>query len=174
MWRVLPLGPVFADVAGLFNPGMFALARTDFAAVGGYATALTFSENTELGIRLTQHLERADPIPTAAAPRPLMTIHVAPDGRSNADSSTARLRSALYLLDVHGDRLRRDPALHATYWSIAGVAAARLGRASLARHCLAAAARSDPNPKNLARVAAVNLPPLRRRTWPPEAARAPR
>ena len=166
-WRVAPLGPAFADVEGLFNPGMFALARTDFMAVGGYSTALTFSENTELALRLTQRLGAARPIRTAASARPLMTIRLNGDATSNADNPEARLRSALYLLDVHGERLARDRRLHARYWSIAGVAAARLGRDRLARRCLTRAAGTDPaGAKHAVRALAVRVPPVRRRLWP--------
>ena len=165
-WRVAPLGPAFADVEGLFNPGMFALARADFAAVGGYSTVLTFSENTELAIRLTQHLGVGKPIRTATIARPLMTIRLTADGTSNADNPEARLRSALYLLDVHGARLALDPALSARYWSIAGVAAIRLGRTALARRCFTQAARTDPaTAAHLIRAVAVRVPALRRRIW---------
>lgn len=165
-WRVAPLGPVFADVEGLFNPGMFALARADFAAVGGYSTALTFSENTELAIRLTERLEADGPIRTAAIARPLMAIRLTGGATSNADNPDARLRSALYLLDIHGERLARDRRMHARYWSIAGVAAARLGRTALARRCLTSAVRTDPaGGRHALRAVAIHVPALRRRLW---------
>lgn len=166
-WRVQPLGPAFADISGLFNPGMFALARSDFDAVGGYAPALTFSENTDLGLRLTELLERRGTIRTVALDDLLVSVSMPANRTSNASTPEARLRSALYLLDVHGKRLARDPALHADYWSIAGVAAVRLGRPALGRRCFVRAARTDPGTtKHATRALAASIPPLRRRVWP--------
>jgi glycosyltransferase involved in cell wall biosynthesis len=166
-WTVQPLGPAFAGISGLFNPGMFALARADFAAIGGYAPALTFSENTDLGLRLTEHLERRGPIRTTALDDPLVSVTIPANRSSNASTPRARLRSALYLLDVHGDRLARDPALHADYWAIAGVAAIRLGRPALARRCFVHAARTDPRtPKHATRALVASIAPIRRRVWP--------
>lgn len=165
-WTTQPLGPAFADVTGLFNPGMFALARADFDAVGGYSPALTFSENTDLGLRLTEHLERAGPIPTRALPVELVSVTLPANRTSNANTPDARLRSALYLLDVHRERLARDPALHGDYWSIAGVAAVRLGRPDLARRCFLRATRAHPRRiKHAIRVVTVSIPGLRRRVW---------
>lgn len=165
-WTVEPLGPAFGGIDGLFNPGMFAVRREDFVAIGGYAPALTYSENTELGLRLTRHLERDGPIAARTIGRPLMTVTL-PDGSgSNANVPAARLASAFYLLDEHGERLARDRQLLARYWAIAGVAAARLGRTAVARRCLERAALTDPtNLKHLARVLALAAPPLRRRLW---------
>jgi len=165
-WTVQPLGPAFAGIRGLFNPGMFALARADFDAIGGYAPALTFSENTDLGLRLTAHLEERGPIRTFAVTDPLVTVTVPANRSSNASTPAARLRSALYLLDVHGTRLARDPGLHADYWAIAGVAAVRLGDPALGRRCFVRAARTDPRtPKHATRALAVAIPPVRRRVW---------
>lgn len=165
-WSIHQLGPAFGGIAGLFNPAMFALARTDFEAVGGYAIALTYSENTELGLRLVAYLEERGPFRVVALREPLVSVAV-PDGGSNASSPEARLRSALYLLDVHEDRLQLDPRLHAGYWSIAGVAALRLGKAELGRRCFVRAARTDPRTvKHAARALLASIPPARARVWP--------
>jgi glycosyltransferase involved in cell wall biosynthesis len=167
-WTVQPLGPAFAGIDGLFNPGMFALARADFDAIGGYAPALTFSENTDLGLRLTEHLEQRGPIRTTAVAEPLVSVTIPANRTSNANTPDARLRSALYLLDVHRSRLARDDALLGDYWAIAGVAAIRLGRPSLGCRCFLRAARTDPRrPKHAGRALAAAIPPVRRRVWPP-------
>ena len=166
-WSVRPLGPAFGGIAGLFNPGMFAVARADFDAVGGYAPALTFSENTDLGLRLVEHLEGRGPIRTVALTERLVSVTIPENRSSNASTPEARLRSALYLLDVHADRLARDPGLQADYWSIAGVAAVRVGRPGLGRRCFVRAARTDPRaPKHAARALLAAIPLARRRRWP--------
>ena len=167
-WSVQPLGPAFAGITGLFNPGMFALARADFEAIGGYSPALTFSENTDLGLRLTEHLERrGGPIRTTAIADLLVWVAIPANRSSNASTPSSRLQSALYLLDVHGERLARDPALHADYWSIAGVAALRLGRPLLGWRCFVRAARTDPRtPKHATRAVVAAVGPMRRRVWP--------
>ncbi len=166
-WVPVPLGPAFEDVTGLFNPGMFAVERSAFSAVGGYAPALRYSENTDLGMRLTGHLGSNGPVRTATVDRPLMTV-VIPDAHgSNANTPRARLESAMYLLDVHEQRLARDRDLHARYWAIAGVAAARLDRTRLAQRCFVRAVRTDPtNLRHLGRLVVSTVPSLRRRRWP--------
>lgn len=166
-WSIRPMGPAFGGIDGLFNPGMFAVARADFDAVGGYAPALTFSENTDLGLRLVEHIERRGAIRTVALTDRLVSVTIPENRSSNASTPEARLRSALYLLDVHADRLARDPALHADYWSIAGVAAVRVGRPGLGRRCFARAARTDPRaPKHATRALLATIPPVRQRVWP--------
>jgi len=165
-----PLGPAFGHVTGIFQPGLFTVDRSLFLDAGGYAVALTFSESTELGLRLTAHVERQGRAVTARViAKPLVQMDI-PDvpGSSNAYSDRRRYESALYIIDAHGPRLSLDPALLATYWAIAGVAAARLDRGSDAARCFARAARLQPRrPRHLARALAACVPTLRHRIWPP-------
>jgi glycosyltransferase involved in cell wall biosynthesis len=164
-----PLGPAFGDITGHVLPGLFRVDREVFLRTGGYAVGLRFSENTELGLRLTAELARGDrTIATRLIPEALVTFTL-PDvpGGSNAYSDRSRFESALYLLDTHRDRLALDPPQLATYWSIAGVAAARLGRGRDATRCFVRAARVHPRqPKHAGRAALSLVPPLRRRLWP--------
>lgn len=169
IWKVQALGPSFGGITAIFNPGMFALRRTDFLAIGGYSTALRFSENTELGIRLTESIGKRGIISTVAILRPLVDIHIRARGVSNADRPEARMDAARYLINNHGPRLALDPRLLGNLWAVSGVAAGRLGRWREARRDLARAALAYPrSPKNVARLIAAHLPPVRRRLWPAE------
>lgn len=165
-WLPRPSGPEFGDLTGSFNPGMFAVRRTVFEATGGYSVALTYSENTELGLRLAAELERTGRCRAHWHNACLVTAPM-PDGGTNAYDDRARYESALYLLGAHADRLGRAPHKLAAYCAIAGVAAARLGRGNEARHLFLRAARVEPsNPKHLLRAIAASLPRLRSRAWP--------
>lgn len=167
-WVPAPLGPAFGDVTGLFNPGMFAMERATFTTVGGYAPALHYSENTDLGIRVTEHLTSGGPVTTTTVEGRLVTVAIPAERGSNANTPRARLESALYLLDVHERRLAADRGLHARYWAIAGVAAARLDRTRLAQRCFLRAVRTDPtNLRHLGRLVVSAVPSLRRRRWRP-------
>lgn len=168
-WRIERLGPAFGDIHGVFFPGMFAVRRSLFEEVGGYAVPLRFSENTELGLRLAERSRQRHGVVAARAHHEqLLTVHLPADGTSHAYSDRVRFESALYLVDLHGGQLRADARLHGSYWAIAGVAAARLGRGRDARVCFARAARAEPrNPRHLGRLALALVPPVRARRWPP-------
>ncbi len=173
-WRIEHLGPAFGSIDGVFFPGMFAVRRSLFAEVGGYAVGLELSENTELGLRLTAaSAARHGQVSARAHHEELLTVRLPPDGTSNAYSDARRFASALYLLDRHGEQLRADRHLLGTYWAIAGVAAARLGRAADARSCLARAVRHDPRLLHLGRLAIALVPPLAARRWPARTTAAP-
>ena len=156
-----------ASVTGLFNPGLFALRREVLTEVGGFAVPLRFSENTDLGLRICAVLEARGPVRSVCRTDELVTIHLPAQASSNAYSHVARYESALYIAETHADRLARDPQLHASYWAMAGVAAARLGRPRDAFTCFRRAARAErANPRHLARAVLVLVPPIRRRLWP--------
>ncbi len=163
-----PMGPAFGSITATFLPGLFASRRDDVLAIGGFATLLRYSENTELGLRLVAHLDARRALVTRHTDQELLTVHL-PDrpGGSNAYTDEVRFTSALYLADTHAARLALDPAAHATYWAIAGVAAARLDRPRDAQRCFARAVRAEPtNAVHLARLAVAGIAPLRRRRWP--------
>jgi glycosyltransferase involved in cell wall biosynthesis len=48
------LGPLFNNTTAIFLAGSFCLKRDLFWKVGGYDTEITFGENYELGIRISQ------------------------------------------------------------------------------------------------------------------------
>jgi serine O-acetyltransferase len=168
-WHAEPLGPAFARIEGRFNPGMFCVDRDVFLAAGGYAVGLRFSENTELALRLTAQLAGdTGTIPTARVAEQLVHVYL-PDRPvgSNAYNDRNRLDSARYIAVTHADRLGRiDPAFVAQYWSIAGVAAARLDRGAEARTCFGQAVRLQPGRlRYLGQVVIATIPPVRRRQW---------
>ncbi len=167
-WGPEPLGPAFGSITGVFLSGLFAARRADVLAVGGFSAALRYSENTDLGLRLIAHLEAQGPLVTRHTSQELLTSYppATPAG-SNAYTDELRFTSALYIADTQADRLALDPAAHASYWAIAGVAAARLDRPRDARRCFARAARAEPsNLRHLSRLALVGIPAVRRRRWP--------
>lgn len=166
VWPIEDLGPAFAGIRGLCNPGMFAVRRADLLAVGGYAEGLAFSENTELGLRLVDHLAWADRLRVATTDEPLVFVHRPADGRARADRPAIRLASATTLLDRHRVLLARDPGLLGSYEAIAGVAAARLGRLGEARAHLWRAVRARPSARRAGQLAVACVPPLARRRWP--------
>jgi len=169
-WQIERLGPAFGSIDGVFFPGMFAVRRSLFDEVGGYAVGLAFSENTELGLRLTAaSAARHGHVRARAHREERLTVRLPADGLSNAYSDAKRFESALYLLDRHGEQLRADPHLLGDYWAIAGVAAARLGRGGESRACFARALRHDPRLRHLGRLAVALVPPLAARRWPARA-----
>jgi len=172
-WQIAPLGPAFGSIDGAFISGMFAVRRSLFEEVGGYAVGLEYSENTELGLRLTAaSTARHGRVRARAHREERLTVRLPPDGTSNALSDAKRFESALYLLDRHGEQFRADAHLLASYWAIAGVAAARLGRLGDARSCFARAVRNDPRDlRHLGRLALALAPSLAARRWPARPAR---
>jgi hypothetical protein len=143
-------------LVALWNPGAFLVRADVFAEVGGYAVPLAFSENSELGMRLGQRLAALGE-PPRSTERCLVSVDV-PPGSSNALNPRNRYESALYLLSRSDQHLDRDPALRATYGSVAGRAAMKLGDRAAARRLFAAAVRDDwRNPRHWARLAAATL-----------------
>lgn len=154
---------------GMFFPGLFTVHRDLFERCGGYAVALRFSENSELGLRLVARRRLEGPsLATRCVREPLVQVNLpaGPFG-SNSYSDQVRLESAVYVADAQATAPDADPHLVAEYWSIAGVAAARLGRGSVATRCFLRAARAERrDPRHAARAAASIVPPLRRHLWP--------
>jgi len=149
-------------------PGQFLVDRCLFFEVGGFDEHLRFSEFTELWWRLAPALSGSRVVPVDDA----LLVRVLPGAAGHGPASLAysderRLTSALYLLDKHEELLRRRPALHRSYLRIAAVAAARGGDGARARALSLSAFLAGADPRDLLRVAAVSVPPLRRRLWPP-------
>lgn len=162
-----PLGPVFNDLHGLFLAGTFVVRRDLFGRAGGYDESLRFSENTELGIRLSdQVIDRAHDVRTLDRTVLLIT----PRADRAIEYADAQLHALTRILEVHGPRLRLDASLEADYRAVAGVAALRLGRASEGRRHLALSFRLRPTVRSAGRWAASVFPaPLR--PWRPRTSR---
>lgn len=158
-----PLGPSYFNQEGLFLAGAFALPVALFREVGGYTEGLAYSENTDLAIRLCRALARRE---ETIASTPAIGVRVATG--SNIYPSQIRLDAAQRMLDLHREHFARFPALLATYESIAGVHAMRLGEIRIARRHLRRAVAADPRAmKNLVRLVAAYVPLLRNRRYAP-------
>ena len=159
------LTPLFPEIQGSFmHAGAFVLRRSLFLEVGGYSTTRAL-QHTELSYRLLPYaLARGARI--GAIPDPLVVYYVASPDSITRDLA-AGLDGYLFLLEQHGELLRRDPVRLANYQAIAAVRAARLGRAALARRLFAAAVRTRPGrPIAWARLGASLAPAAaQRRIW---------
>lgn len=132
-------GPMLARLDVLWQAGAFAIRRSLFDEVGGYAVGLEFSENTELGLRIAARSDMRT-VRTAIDLDPHYTVIVRPD---RYDASR-RMVSAEFILDRHGDRLALEPDTHATYHAMAGVAAGKLDLRTAATSHLQCAVRLRP------------------------------
>jgi glycosyltransferase involved in cell wall biosynthesis len=163
---VLPedLGDLFDHQTGLFLAGTFALRRKLFTAVGGYVEQLSFSENTELALRLIPYCLQSG-WQILNVPQPLILYRYAPEAFT-AERFQTRLDSAAYILEHHQDKLRSFPAEYGRFCGLAGVNAVRLGRFREARHFFAQAIRNEPrNLKHFGRLMMAFAPSLGRRFW---------
>ncbi len=124
-------GPAFGMVIAQFLAGTFAVQRALFQSVGGYLPDLDFGENTELGMRLgTEIAARGGRV--AADDRALLEVRA-----THREYDATRLyESGVLTLGQAANLLTKDPALHASYLAITGVAASRLGRGRDARQLL--------------------------------------
>ncbi len=132
--------------------------------IGGYDTALTYSENTDLALRLSAWCDRARG-EIGVVERALLIWHQSPE---RWYSAADRLRSCQRLIDKHSAQLRRDPAVLASYHAQCGVWSVRVGDIAAARRSFGRAWRVKPvGVGHLARLGIVSIPPIARRVWPP-------
>ncbi|MGH8883806.1 MAG: glycosyltransferase family 2 protein [Egibacteraceae bacterium] len=159
------LGPAFDGQYGLYLAGAFAVRRDAFEAVGGFATDIPTSHQTELWLRLVPYCT-ANSLTVHSIDRPLLRIL-----RRSATGRPRNRPELLYtatsrILSRHRDRLARDPELLADYLAVCAVCAARLRRVGEARRLLWQAVRAAPRrPKHYARLAVATVPPVARRVW---------
>jgi len=153
-FRPAILGAAFGMVEAQFLAGTFAAPAELFRAVGGYLPGLEYGENTELGMRLG----------TEVAARGALSVA---DQRMLVDVQAAHRRydpellyhAGVLTLGAAEDLLCKDPAFHASYLAIAGVAASRSGRGPEARQLLRRAWRVQPtNWRHPARLVRTLLP----------------
>jgi glycosyltransferase involved in cell wall biosynthesis len=163
--RPEPLGPAFDDQIGLFLAGTFVVRRDVLTAVGGYYEELRCSEQTELSLRLIEHCT-AHGLTIAVVDEPLMMMNRESDEDRPLRRPDYLHSGSLLVLDRHGDRLRRSPALYADFVAIAAVQGGRMGHYREARRLMVDAVRAAPsNPKHWGRLAVACCPPLARRVW---------
>lgn len=163
--RPHPLGPAFGGRTALFLAGSFVVRRSAFLAVGGYAEGLRCSHQTELGLRLAEHLDRTG-LGVVSIATPLVEVTVRPATARPMSSPEALYEGARMVVDRHRARLALDPPQLADFYSVAGVSAARLGRYPEARRLLLRAARTQPRDgRRWVRLALAALPPVGDRVW---------
>ena len=132
-------GPEFGFLEARFLSGAFGLAKALFVEVGGFRAGLRYSEHTDLALRLGGRM-LDEPFTCRRTDEPLIIMYRG-DREYNAE---VRYDSATTILREDVAHLERSPHLHATYASIAGVAASKLGRRREARKLLADAIRLQP------------------------------
>lgn len=157
------LGPEFHGLTGHFLPGCFLVRRDVFERAGGYAPQLSFGENTELALRLTEATVNMG-LTTRVVDDELLIIHQQAGGISQAAKPARLFESSIYLLEHHRERISLNPNHLARCHAIAGVNALRLGRRRIARQHLRSALRIKPGSwRYWLRLAQASLPNLLRR-----------
>ncbi|HMF82898.1 MAG TPA: glycosyltransferase [Acidimicrobiia bacterium] len=138
-----PLGPAYADYRGLFLPGTFAVPRTAYDAIGGFAEGVQYCHHAEFALRLLPFC-RAAGWPVIVIDEPLLRWENRPP-EQRPETLPARVLVGMdYVLSHHRDQLARSPETLANCYAKAGVAAARLGRYREARHHLRQAVSAQP------------------------------
>ena len=167
-----PLGPAFADISSRFVAGSFAVERSLFDAVGGYVAELTFSENTELVLRLA-HACRAAGLEATVIESPLVVYNRMETGRDIQEQSARVLTSMEIILDRHREHLGRDRQLLGQYHAVAAVQAGRLRRGDRARFHSLRSIRAHPTVmRHWGRLTLVLAGPLGRLYWSHQSRRA--
>jgi hypothetical protein len=104
--------------------------------------------------------------PISVIERPLIDIVRRPATDRWSMDPRQLLIGSDYLFAHHQARFRDEPAMHADFLNVAGVAAARLGDYSLARQRFRHAVRVRPvDRRSWARLALASVPPAGRRVW---------
>jgi glycosyltransferase involved in cell wall biosynthesis len=159
------LGAPFDHTRGLFDTGSYLLRRQAFEDVGGFVDGLPASPHTELALRLVE-LCAARGWTMRAVEDALVVVHDRRASDRPRNHPSALYEGTRYILDHHGERLRRNPTMLGDYLAIAGVSAARRGEWREARRRLWAATRANPgNPKHAGRLLLATVPALGRRVW---------
>ena len=160
-----PLGPAYADYRGLFLPGTFAVPRTAYDAIGGFAEGVQYCHHAEFALRLLPFC-RAAGWPVIVIDEPLLRWENRPPERRPETLPDRVLVGMDYVLSHHGDQLARSPEMLADCYAKAGVAAARLGRYGEARHHLRRAVRAQPRrARAWLRLGLALVPPLGDAIW---------
>jgi glycosyltransferase involved in cell wall biosynthesis len=120
------LNAVYEDVRGLFWAGTFAARSFLLKKMGGFADAITCSHATELALRLIPACHQ-EGLAIESTNKALLRINRTDAYARRMRSPSCLLKGTTYLLEKHGEIIRRSPASLSRYLMIAGVAAARLG-----------------------------------------------
>lgn len=158
-------GPEMRGFTCLFLAGTFIVRRSLFQDVNGYWEKLTYSENTELGLRLTAFCHEHG-LRVESVREPLMTYRQDRPSGPTREQLLSRLRSSELLLKRHRETLLTSPRFCGDLLATAAVRAARLDDYSQARRFLYRAVRSHPKGlRNWSRLFLATVPFLGRRVW---------
>lgn len=148
------------DGRALFLTGAYA-ARVDLVRdAGGFMAGLSYSENTELSLRLIPVCgERG--LRSASTDEPLLTVRWHDQRRSKTNRHHAILR----VVGAHPDTFDADRPRASRWLAVAGVDAFRSGEHRLARRVLARSFRVHPRPRTAARLLLAIVSPAGRRVW---------
>lgn len=159
-----PLPGQLSDGRALFLAGCFSVRRRVLEISGGYDPVLTFSENTDLGLRVADALSSLGLVARSSGDVAIR-IERRPAGHRRATASDL-YRSAVRMLEKHELRLRHGRHLRADYHAVAGANAAKLGLLGAAQSHFRASLRLRPlRASAWLRVAAIESPWLSRRIW---------
>jgi glycosyltransferase involved in cell wall biosynthesis len=166
-------GPAFHGLRALLLAGTMG-ARVDFLReLGGFCDGLTYSENTELGLRVGEALHRRG-LRADSTTDSVLTLFDPGGQISRAYTSQARLDAAAYIVARHHHRLHEDPHLLGTYYSMMGVSAARLRKAGSAAYFARAVLANPGRLRHYGQLLVSLVPALRNRAWAPDGQIGPR
>jgi glycosyltransferase involved in cell wall biosynthesis len=160
-----PLGPAYCHLEAVLLPGAYAVRRSAFYAVGGFAEDIGYGEHHEFGLRLVNYM-RARAFKETVTEK--IVVHKAHDRSPSvlARYHERRLDSAEKQLERHRETLEGDTILRANLHRVAGFSAASLAEYTKAqRHYLQAWSARRRNLRDLVRAIAVSVPVLRTRIW---------
>ena len=136
------MGAAFDDVVALFLAGTFGLPRDWYLEIGGFDAALQCSHHTEFALRLVALLdEKAGSV--HAIERPLIR-YVRKPAEQRLRKPARVAAGVTRIVEVHRERLERQPVFLADMLATGGVAAARAGDLRTARTLLDEAVRAHP------------------------------
>lgn len=135
------LGPLYKNLVLNYQPGAFAIKRSQFLQIGGYLAELELCENTDLFIRLSQAAASEGWI-IECCDTPVVRINEFGQTLSNNPN---RLTEAISrILSEHAGVFAQHPAKLAQFCEIAGVNAAKAGDLPTARHFFFRAIKAYP------------------------------
>jgi len=158
------LGPVFDDHEGLIAAGSFAVRRQGALDAGGFDDDIRCSHQTEFMLRMLPLCTNLG-LGVVAIDEALLRINWAAPTERGRNNPERLLACTERLLEVHGERLRRDRTAYANYAAVCGACCARLGRYRRARAWFIDAWRSERSLRHLTRTMITWVHPLARRVW---------
>lgn len=165
------LGPAFESVVGYFLAGSFCIRRDLVVAVGGYSN-IPAAQQQELALRLCRVIaEQGLQTRSDFNARYTYVVHGDPHVRSNF---RAIYLGDKYVIDVHGEQLKKSPEKYAKFLGEAAVCAVRIGEHEDARRLFWRLALYSPfSARAWFRLGLALSPAVAQTVWPPRVADSP-